>query len=393
MLILLISEFLFALGGSITYMAWENDPAKVVANSHGYMKLMDKTKLKSSNVHNVRLFRENDSYVLRFGRSRLCYDNTKQRVKVCRRQKMRSTWELVKTGLSYLVRQNEKCIAPTNTIERVNQESELTLKDCDNPDVLRIQFNNSEGEILDVPTVKTEMTREVESPKMKVLTLERRNAVKPAKEILTGNEVMVEHNPREVVRKIEVEPEVVKPDVQVVEEQKVIKHATPIVRKVIAPPVMEKEVVVKKPESSNLVIKEKPIAKTKKIIVEQEPAATKRVVVEKEPNVTLVNPVKTTEIINAPKVVETEQDTAIIKTKTPVKAIRPANTHETTSKRTSTFEKEDEEFMRGTRDFHESIGDNLDKLVHSNTKETVVKRRSRAETCEYDKLTGTYRCR
>ncbi|ELQ74242.1 hypothetical protein THOM_2819 [Trachipleistophora hominis] len=393
MRILLISEFLFALGGSVTYMAWEEDPSKVIANSHGYMKLMDKTKLTMNNVHNVRLFRENDSYVLRFGRSRLCYDNTKQRVKACRRQKMRSTWELVKTGLSYLVRQNEKCIAPTNTIESTSQQSELTLKDCDGPDVLKIQFNNSEGEILDVPTSKVGVTREVEPSGMRVLTLRKRSSINPVREVTTAGDVVVEHKPKEIIKNIKVVPKVAEPDVQVVEKQKVVHHGIPAVEKVVMPTVEDKELVLKNQEPKKLVIKEKPVAKTKEIVVEQEPSSMKRVTVDSEPDVTLVKPAQTTEVVNVPGVVETDHDTAVIKTKSPIKMIRPANTHETTSRRESAFQKEDEQFMRGTRDFQESIDDSLDKLVHSKSKKTTLVHHTHAEKCEYDKLTGAYRCR
>lgn len=162
-----------------TYMALENDHQKVIGQTNDFKILVAEKPTFDRKNYKVRVLTENSNFVFKFGKRQLCYSK-KLNIHTCKKQKTKGTWQLVQEGVSYYLRQNEKCAALINPIKSDTDSSELRLMPCDSENVIKINFIDSNNQIVEIETnytmkktIPVDETTIDESPK--IVTLSNQN--------------------------------------------------------------------------------------------------------------------------------------------------------------------------------------------------------------------------
>lgn len=150
MFILTIFHILKCKAEAFMYMALADDPQRVIGTKRYSIEVKQKAGFDPSE-YRMKILDENRNFVFKYKNGQLCYSR-KKKLKICKTQKLRGTWELVRDHLSYFLRQNGRCVALTTMLEDINDSSELTLKDCSDSGVIKIRFFNLLGEIIEVET-------------------------------------------------------------------------------------------------------------------------------------------------------------------------------------------------------------------------------------------------
>lgn len=400
MLILYLLNFLIAKSGGI-YIALKDDQQKVLARRGGLVQIRDKGTVPNEEQYTIRLLNENGSYVFKFGTDQLCYRTRIKRVRACKSQKTKATWQLVRDGLAYLMRQNGQCISLVNTIKKQKDKSALTLKDCNGPDAIKVRFYNSNGEILDVDTDYT-----VENSKENI---ELHTAVEtvpsilsdPHTDIVESKDITIRKRPRRTItEELESVSEPSK-KVRIVEAASEGKHVVPLTVTNSEPAFKDQKAVrVKEVYSPN---REILTESGKSVVVKHDTSdsadlrvirgsPSKEVVVETRPLVTTKSGLTTKKIVSVPEKLTERQ--VIVEEQKPIKVVKTETTEDESEKPETPFQQEDVMFMKGTREFQNSLDQNLDTLVHSKEKKKVrtITTHSGSNSCKLNDITGAIHC-